>query len=46
MSSRIATPFDPEIWDPIIDAITSVFGPLAQLSAPMSALASSTFGLL
>lgn len=46
MPSSIATPFNPVIWDPIIDFVTRILGPLVQLSAPMSALTSSASGLL
>lgn len=46
LSSTLAPYFPPEIWDPIIDAITAVVGPVVQIiAAPLSALASSVTGL-
>lgn len=45
MSSQLAVLFPPEIWDPIINAITTLFGPLAQSSTSLSAVASSLTGL-
>lgn len=46
MSSALIEKFNPELWDPFIDAITSVLGPITQFFAPLSALASSASGLL
>ncbi|SDL89993.1 hypothetical protein SAMN04488535_1175 [Corynebacterium mycetoides] len=45
MSTSLAALFPPILWDPIINVLTSILGPLAQSSAPLSALASSAAGL-
>ncbi|WP_165165300.1 hypothetical protein [Corynebacterium qintianiae] len=45
MSSQLAVLFPPQLWDPIIDFVTRILGPLSQSSAPLSALTSSAMGL-
>lgn len=36
--------FDPQVWDPIIIAITAIFGPISQLLAPLAAGALTVLG--
>ncbi|WP_181896941.1 hypothetical protein [Corynebacterium senegalense] len=45
MLSSFVESFTPELWDPFIDAVTSILGPFPQFFAPLSAVTSSALGL-
>ncbi|GAB3941531.1 hypothetical protein [Corynebacterium tapiri] len=46
MQSSLANSFDPQIWDPIIIAITNIAGPIHQVLSPVYALGLMSSGLL